>query len=97
VTWDVPSWWPLLLLGLASFRLWRLLAEDTLLDQPRARFLRALPAGEFWLTCPWCSGAWLSIGWWLAWVCSHHWSLVVATPFAISAVVGLIAANLDPD
>jgi hypothetical protein len=97
VTWTIPSLYGLLLLAAAAFRTWRILAEDTILDRPRAAFVRKFPKGEEWLLCPWCAGAWISTGWWLAWVWSHHWTLVVATPFAISSVVGLIAANIDPD
>ena len=98
MSWDVPSWLGLVLLSLAAFRVWRLLGEDTILARPRAAFKRR--AGDYWdafLLCPWCAGFWVSVLWWLGWVWSHHWSLVAATPFAISAVVGLIAANIDPD
>ncbi len=60
------------MLVLAAFRTWRLIAEDTIFDRPRKRFLKALPAGEYWVTCPWCSGAWVALGWWLAWVASQR-------------------------
>lgn len=92
MTWQIPDWWAVALLSLAAFRLWRLLAEDTILDGPRAKLVRYR---EF-VTCPWCLGAWVAIGWWLAWCAWPHWSLIVATPFAISALVGLVAANIDP-
>lgn len=98
MSWDVPSWWGFLLLGLASFRVWRLLGEDTILARPRAAFKRR--AGDYWddfIVCPWCAGFWISIAWWLGWVADHHWAAVAATPFAISSVLGVIAANLDPD
>jgi len=34
------SWWWFILLALASWRFFRLLAEDTILDKPRRRLLR---------------------------------------------------------
>jgi Protein of unknown function (DUF1360) len=105
VTWQIPTWWALLLLALAAFRLWRLFAEDTITTPLRKRLERL--SGPKWeergygglsefVTCPWCAGAWISIGWWIAWTAWPHWTLIIATPFAISAVVGLIAANIDP-
>jgi hypothetical protein len=48
------------------------------------------------LRCPWCLGFWVSIAWWLAWLATHHWTLLLAVPFAISEAVGLASKNLDP-
>jgi hypothetical protein len=93
---SVPSVWPFVLVALAAFRTWRVIAEDTILDRPRARFVGWLPKGEEFVTCPWCAGFWVSLAWWGAWEAWPHWTLIVAAPFAISAVVGLIAANIDP-
>lgn len=101
MTWNFPTWWGFLLLALAAFRLWRLIGEDVILERPRNWLERRYgDRGEYWaafVTCPWCAGAWIAIGWWLAWIAWPHWTLVVATPFAISAVAGLIAANIDPE
>lgn len=107
---SVPSPWEALLIAFAAFRVWRLLAEDTILDKPRRWFLRLgnwerdgdpVPDGyrAKWgelFQCPWCLGFWISLAWWGAWQVSEKWALVVATPFAISAGVGLIRTNLDP-
>ena len=98
MSWGIPDWWQFLLLALAGFRIWRLLGEDTILARPRAVFKRR--TGDYWdafILCPWCAGFWISVLWWLGWVGSHHWALVAAVPFALSAAVGIIAANLDPD
>jgi hypothetical protein len=98
------SWWTLVLLGLAAYRIYRLLAMDTLLDTPRAWLVglggwkegQPVPRGyrhriaEF-LVCAWCLGFWLSLAWWGAWQQWPHGTLVAAAPFAISAVVGLLA------
>lgn len=96
MTWEAPGFLELALLGLAAFRVWRILGEDTILDRPREWFIRKVPWGEEWVTCPWCAGAWVSAAVWLAWVASPHWATIVAFPFALSAIVGLIAANIDP-
>lgn len=107
---NIPDWWAFLLLALAAFRVYRLIAEDTILDGPRAWALGyrgwdgkgSAPKGyrakwgEF-ITCPWCCGAHVS---WMLWLCflwQPHITLVACTPFALSAVVALTAKNLDRD
>ena len=97
MTWAVPNWYALILLALAAYRVFRLLAHDTVLDPVRHRLVRAESKQEEFLQCPFCLGFWISIAWWFAWIFSAHWTLVVAAPFAISAVVALVAVNLDPD
>lgn len=92
MTWAIPNWYALVLLALAAYRLWRLLALDTILDRPRHRLVRAESKREEFLQCPFCFGAWITVGWWLAWVAWPHWTLVVAVPFAISALVGIVGA-----
>ena len=73
---ELPHWWWVLLLSFASFRFWRLLAEDTILDKPRRKLLRLgdwqeddgeqnLPDDYrfewgIFLTCPYCAGFWIS-------------------------------------
>lgn len=97
MTWAVPDLWPCLLLALAAYRSFRILCCDTIFDTPRAHVCRRL-GDKFteWITCPWCAGFWLSVAWWLAWVAWPHWTLVVAVPLAISAVLALIEINLGP-
>jgi len=98
----VPSPYALILLALAAFRVWRLLALDTITDQLRRRVTRlgdwsgggSTPSlyrerlGAF-LQCPWCLGFWVVVVWWAAWVAYPHWVLVAAVPFGLSALVGL--------
>lgn len=93
----MPGWLPLVLLSLAAFRVWRLVGEDVILDRPRKWLIGRGAKYDEWVSCPWCAGAWISVLWWLAWVAWPHWTLVVAVPFAVSAVVGLIGANIDPE
>jgi uncharacterized protein DUF1360 len=104
----IPSPFEFVLASLAVYRLWRLLAEDDILEPVRRRVLRYvgwkvgddLPAdyrgrwAEF-LTCPWCAGFWLGLLAWMFWLFAPSLALVVATPFALSAAVGLIRTNLD--
>lgn len=95
--WRIPDWYTLVLLSLAAYRLWRLVAEDTIFDRPRGLLVRRLPKGEEWILCPWCSGLWTVVAVWLAWVWEPYWTLVVAVPLVLSALVGLVSANLDRD
>jgi hypothetical protein len=123
------SWWQLVLLALAAFRITRLVGWDDLTITPR-RWLTGLgdtdhealaehvddlaergidawqtrPAPliskqRFYLSrmirCPWCFGWWCSLTIWIAWEAWPHAIFVAAAPFAISALVGLVAKNLD--
>lgn len=74
---DGPQIWTyigtLFVLGIVAFRIYRLIAKDTILDTPRSWLVRLpkdweegkpIPRGyraklaEF-LTCPWCMGFWI--------------------------------------
>jgi hypothetical protein len=103
----IPGWWEFLLLAGASFRVWKLVAEDTLLDRSRQWLLGGEPSlgnatpppgyrVEFalWLTCPWCAGFWISLAWWAAWLLFGEWALLASTPWALSAVVGIAGSRL---
>lgn len=77
-----------LIVALVAYRVWRLLAVDTLLERPRGR----LPAPvAHWLGCPWCAGSWVAIGttaaaWSLQWITADPWFVALAA----ATVVGLI-------
>lgn len=110
---DTPGWWQFLLLSLAVFRVYRLIAEDTILDRPRRWLLRLgdwqdgdgednIPAEyrDKWglfITCPWCLGFWLSVVTWVAWLLFPTETVWLAVPWALSAAVALINKNLDPE
>lgn len=109
---EIPNWYELLLLALAAFRVWRLLAEDEILDRPRRFILRLgvewekegdpVPADyrggwALFLTCYWCMGFWVSVAAWGAWQIAPHETLVLAVPFALSALVALVAQALPSD
>lgn len=98
MSWDVPDWWAFVLLFLAAYRTWRLLALDAVFDRWRRPILRRVPEKlHEGVECPFCFGFWVGAAWWLFWVASHRWALVAATPFALSAAIGVWTANLDPD
>ena len=97
MTWAVPNWYALVLLALAAYRIWRLLAHDTILDPLRHLLVRAESKQEEFLQCPFCLGFWVALAWWLAWVAWPHWTLVVAVPFALSALVALVATHDGTD
>lgn len=96
----VPDWWAFALLAGASFRVWKLLADDVIFDGLRDRVLllyeshpeRASSILGF-LNCAWCLGFWTSVAWWLAWLAWPTGALVAATPWAIATVVGLLGAS----
>jgi hypothetical protein len=102
-----PSPWQFLVVALAVFRLWRLLAQDDLPWLVRLRnaavgaretagvWTFRHPTVAHWLQCPWCLGAWLTVGWTVFWWLDGRLALYVALPFALSATVGLIAKRLD--
>ena len=106
----VPSPWTAVILALAAYRIWRLLAEDVILDIPRRWVVRlpqdwvegaAIPytyrarLAEF-INCCWCFGAWISIAVWIAWQINPHWVTIFMVPFAVSSAVGITRSKLDP-
>lgn len=107
---SIPDWWEFALLLLAAYRTWRIVAEDDVFDQPRNWILglprtwkqgQAIPEGyrEKWalfIVCPWCQGFYQCLLWWGAWQIWEHATLVMATPFALSSLVGFLRLNLDP-
>lgn len=69
----IPEPWEFALLALAAFRLWKLIADDRILDRPRDWLLgkmedeRKTYWGDF-LTCPWCAGFWISLLVYMGWI-----------------------------
>jgi hypothetical protein len=103
---NIPDWYEIILLSLAAWRIFQLIAFDSILDQPRRYVTRlgkkwekegdALPKEyrEKWalfLQCPYCLGFWIGLVWWGAWLIWPYETLVAAVPFVISA--GVIGAD----
>jgi hypothetical protein len=88
----ILNWYAAVLLGFAAFRTWKLAAEDAILDRPRIWVVGKMPKWfEEQLECPWCSGFWIAVAWWGAAQVWERGTVIAAAPFAISAVVGIIA------
>lgn len=100
----IPSAFATLLLSVAAWRTFHLLAFDDILNAPR-NILAGLPSNwkqgdpkqkyregfQDFLECPFCFGFWIALGWWGAWAIWPHWTLVASIPFVLSA--GLVAAQ----
>jgi hypothetical protein len=92
----VPEPWTFVLLALAAWRMWKLLADDVILEQPMDRLLRLIAdrrrrdAVRSFIECYWCLGFWLAVAWWAAWLAAPKWAAVAAVPWALSAAVGLL-------
>jgi hypothetical protein len=82
-------------LALSSFRITRLLVEDSILDRPRIWLAEQLGGemgvAERLLSCPWCAGIWVSGA---VVVSALFWppSLYLHAALALAAVAGLIAS-----
>ena len=71
----IPQPYIFILLALIAYRVWRLLAEDEILEWPRNWIVRLPQTWEpgdtlpkayreklaLFITCPWCAGAWVSL------------------------------------
>lgn len=82
-----------LLIALAAWRVWRLIAVDTITEPLRYRLAYDGHLANF-ISCPWCLGFWITVAatglyWWLG---NSGWSIVeaVLVAFAASALVGII-------
>lgn len=53
----------ILVIGVASYRLWRLFSEDSITETPREWVLERSPEKMRELVeCPWCAGSWWAFG-----------------------------------
>lgn len=92
---QVPSWYELILLALASWRTWVLVSRDDILNRPRRYVtLNRKRTGEF-LDCPYCSGFWIALAWWGAYELWPHGAVVVAGAVAVTALLPLIEKLTD--
>ena len=108
---SIPNWYEVLLLGLAAWRTFQLVALDSILDRPR-RYVTGLGWGwkegnaipkryreylALFIECPYCAGFWIALAWWGAFQAWPHGTLVVAVPLVLSALVIAGARVLSSD
>src|SRR5262245_7684826 len=101
----LPDWWQFTLLFLATYRIFRLIGDDEILNIPRRWFLRlgnwreegdVVPPeyrkewGKF-LTCPYCLGFWVALTWWGGFQFSPKWACIAATPWAINQAAATLS------
>lgn len=91
----IPSPWEWALLALAAFRVWKLIADDTITEPLRKRYVDGHEWRETFTECPWCAGFWIALAWVGAFWLWPHWTLVAAVPFAVSAAVGALAVTVN--
>lgn len=74
-----------ILIGMASYRIWRLIAEDSITEAPREWVLARMPEKiDEMVRCSWCLGTWLAFG--------VTWAVDVAVGLRLPVLVGLAAA-----
>jgi hypothetical protein len=89
----------LIILALASFRLARLLTVDVIMDSLREWVWKKRPPHThkfgYLFTCNWCMSIWTSSLITVCYTIVPTATIIVALPFALSAVAGLITNKLD--
>lgn len=68
--------------------------NSTASAEPIYRYSKPLLA--HFLHCPFCQGFWVCVAVYAAWLAEPKWTTVGLIVFALNAVVGLTARNLDP-
>lgn len=84
------------LIGLASYRLWRLIAVDTITEKPRDWVLVRLPQWvDDLVSCSWCAGSWLAFG--VTWLTDATIGLrmPILVGLAASVLVGVLGSWLE--
>lgn len=98
---EIPPLYELVLLGVAAWRSFQLLAFDDILNRPRRWVLRLDPNWQqdgdevgdeyrlkwaLFITCPYCAGFWIAIAWFVAWQITPFWTIIVTIPFVLNAI-----------
>lgn len=102
-----PGVYQLILLGVASFRIFHLLSEETILDRPR-RWLLKLGSWEVGsppasyrhrlgdlITCPWCLGFWVTLALFTSWQLWPEPTTAVCAFISATVVVPLLQTWFD--
>lgn len=89
---------PLLILALATFRISRLFTVDVIFENLREWIWKKKPPHTkigYLFTCNWCMSIWVASLLVICYTIITTATTLIALPFALSAVAGLIAARLD--
>jgi hypothetical protein len=79
------------LIGLASYRLWRLVAVDAITERPRDWLLVRSPQWVDKMTmCPWCLGSWVAFG--VTWATDA--AVGVASPLLVALAAAVVVGWL---
>jgi hypothetical protein len=84
---SLPDWWQAVLLGLAAWRAWHLLALDDITDRPRRYVTNERDGLLDFIECPYCLGFWVALLWVAAFAVWDTGTLWLALPFAVNAAV----------
>jgi Protein of unknown function (DUF1360) len=88
----------LVLLTLATYRLSRIIIEDTIMERFRHFVWRHFPYDKtigYLITCYWCMGFWISSLFVVAYIIVPIPTIAVSSVLAISAAAGILAAWMD--
>ena len=94
----IPNTLEFIILGLATYRLTRLITRDVIIDFIRNSVWKKFPPESskigYFFTCEWCMSIWIAS---LLYLCFTITSVtvVVAVPLALSAIAGLLTAYED--
>lgn len=84
-------------MGLATYRITRLVIRDELLARPRNFFWKKFPPEKsllgYLLTCPWCISIWVASILLISSIIIPEVTYAVGVVFALSAIAGLLTAH----
>lgn len=87
----MPSPFEAVLLALASWRVWHLIANDDITERPRAWALERLHGKwKDFIECPYCAGFHVSLAWVVAYVVFPTEAVWAALPFALNTAVVVV-------
>jgi hypothetical protein len=83
----MPSPFEAVLLALAAWRVWHLIALDDITDRPRRYVTEGRDKLLEFIECPYCMGFYVALAWVGAWAIWDEGTVWAALAFAINAVV----------
>ena len=83
----MPSPYEAILLALAAWRVWHLIAEDDLTESLRRHVTDGRDKLTEFVECPFCLGFWVALAWVVFFAVWDDGAVWAALPFALNAVV----------